>query len=81
MTLVGVVSRERSVNTLAPFAILDGTALLGGPIIRPSPLHALSLPGYVLTSPFEGCSDLGLIGSGCFVGFLNEQFFDIFEVQ
>jgi hypothetical protein len=30
MTLRGVVSRERSVNSLAPFAKHVGTALLGG---------------------------------------------------
>jgi hypothetical protein len=35
----------------------------------------------MFTSPFEGCSDLGLVGSGCFVGFLDEQLLNIFEVQ
>ena len=57
-TLRGVVGRERSVNSLAPFAILVGMALLGGPLIEPSPIRTLSLPGYMLISPFEGCSDL-----------------------
>jgi hypothetical protein len=42
---------------------------------------SVPFPGYVLTSPLEGCSDLGLVGSGCFVGFLDEQFLDILEVQ
>ena len=37
-TLRGVVGRERSVNSLAPFAILVGTALLGGPLLGPLPL-------------------------------------------
>jgi hypothetical protein len=31
-TLYGVVGCERSVNSLAPFAKLVGTALLGGPL-------------------------------------------------
>jgi hypothetical protein len=35
----------------------------------------------MLTSPLEGCRDLGFVGSGYFVGFLDEQFLDILEVQ
>jgi hypothetical protein len=66
-TLVGVVSRERSINSLAPLAKLVGTALLGGPLLGPSPMRTLSLFGYVLTCQFGGCScsDLGLNCSGC----------------
>ncbi len=66
-TLRGVVSRERPVNSLAPLAKLVGTALLGVPLVRPSPMHTLPLPGYVVTCRFGGCSYLGLIGSGCFI--------------
>ena len=73
MTLVGVVTRERPVNSLAPFAILGGTALLMGvPFIGPSPMRIL--PGYALIRQFGGCSNLGLVGLGCFVGLLGEQF-------
>ncbi len=49
-TLRGVMGRERSVNSLAPFAIFVGTALLGGPLVGPSPMCSLSLPGYLLAS-------------------------------
>ncbi len=66
-TLCGVVSRERSVNSLASLAKLVGTALLGVPLVRPSPMLTLPLPGYVITSQFGGCSYLGLIGTGCFI--------------
>ncbi len=66
-TLCGVVGRERSVNSLAPLVKLVGTALLGGPLVEPSPMRTLSLPGYVITCRFGGCSYLGLIGSGCFI--------------
>ena len=45
-TIRGVVSRERSVNSLAPFAIFVGTALLGGSSIGPSS-SSLTLPGYI----------------------------------
>jgi hypothetical protein len=41
-TLFGVVSRERSVNSLAPFAKLVGTALLGVPFV--GPIWRLQLP-------------------------------------
>jgi len=75
----GVVGRERSVNSLAPFAIFVGTAPLGGPLIRPSPMRSLSLLGYSLIS-LRGCSYLGLVGSGCFVRLLGEQLLDILEV-
>ena len=51
-TLRGVVSRERPVNSLAPFAKLVGTALLGGPLLGPSPMGSLSPPGYLLTCHF-----------------------------
>ncbi len=70
-TLRGVVGRERSVDSLAPLAILVGTTLLGGPLIGPSPMCSLSLPGYSLVS-LRGCRYLGLIGSGCFVRLLGE---------
>ena len=66
-TLCGVVGRERSVNSLAPLAKLVCTALLGGPLLGPSPMRTLPLPGYVLTCQFDGCCNLVLIGSGCFV--------------
>ena len=65
-TLVGVVSRERPVNSLAPFAILGGTALFWGPLAGPSPMLTLPLSGYVITS-LRGCGYLGLVGSGCFI--------------
>jgi hypothetical protein len=44
-TLHGVVSRERSNDTLAPLAKLVGTALLGVPLVGPSPVFTLPLPG------------------------------------
>jgi len=66
-TLYGVVGCERSVNSLAPFAKLVGTALLRGPLLGSSPMRTLPLPGYVLTCQFGGCSDLGHIDSGCFI--------------
>ncbi len=53
-TLRGVVGRERPVNSLAPFAKLLGTALLWSPLVGPSPIRSLPLPGYVINSPFEG---------------------------
>ena len=46
-TLFGVVSRERSVNSLAPFAKLVGTALLGGSPIGNSLTRAFL--GHVLS--------------------------------
>ncbi len=79
-TLRCVVGRERSVNSLAPFAIFVGTALLGGPLVRPSPMHSLSLPGCLLTCQFGSRCDFGLVGSGSFVCLLGEQFLDILEV-
>ena len=69
-TLRGVVSRVWPVNSLAPFAIFVGTALLGGSSIGPSS-SMLSLPGYSLIS-LCGCSYLRLVGSGCFVRLLDE---------
>jgi hypothetical protein len=66
-TLCGVVGCERSVNSLAPFAKLVGTALLGGPLLGPSFMHTLPFSGYVLTCHFGGCCNFGLIGSGCFL--------------
>jgi hypothetical protein len=60
-TLRGVVSCERSVNSLAPFAKLVGTALLGGSSIGISLTRALL--GQVL-SRFRGCCSLGHFGSG-----------------
>ena len=71
-TLRGVVSRVRPVDSLAPFAILVGTALLGGPLLGPSPMRSLSLPGYLLTCQFGSRCNLGLAGSGCFVRLLGE---------
>ncbi len=53
-TLRGVVGRERPVNSLAPFAKLVGTALLWSPLVGPSSIRLLPLPGYVINSPFEG---------------------------
>jgi len=70
-TLCGIVGPVRPVNSLAPFAIFVGTALLGGPLVGPSPMCSLSLPGYLLNS-LCGCSYLGLVGSGCFVRLLGE---------
>ena len=80
MTLCGIVGRERPINSLAPFAKLAGTALLGGPLLGPSPMCLLSLPGYLLTCHFAGCCNLGLVGSGSFVCLFGEQFLDILEV-
>ena len=65
-TLVGVVTRERPVNRLAPFAIFGSTALFGGPLAGPSPMLTLPLSGYVITS-LRGCGYRGLVGSGCFI--------------
>ena len=48
-TLRGVVSRERSVNSLAPLAKLVGTALLGVPFVGSFPMRTLPLYGYVVT--------------------------------
>ena len=67
-TLRGVVSRVRPVNSLAPFAIFVGTALLGGSSIEPSPS---TLSWYSLIS-LRGCGYLRLVGSGCFVRLLGE---------
>ena len=80
-TLCGVVSCERSINTLAPLAKLVGTALLGGPLLGPSPMRLLSLPGYLLSCQFGSRCDLGLVGSGSFVCLFGEQFLDILEVH
>ena len=55
-TLYGVVSRERSVNSLAPCAKLVGTAFLGGTSIGNSLTRALL--GHVL-SRCIGCCSLG----------------------
>ena len=70
-TLRGVVGREWPINSLAPFAKLVGTALLGGPFLGPSPIASLSLPGYLLNS-LRGCSYPRLVGSGCFVRLLGK---------
>ncbi len=78
-TLRGIVGRVRPVNSLAPFAIFVGTALLGGPLLGPSPIGSLSLLGYLLIS-LHGCSHLRLVGSGCFIRLLDEQLLDILEV-
>jgi hypothetical protein len=66
-TLVGVVGREQSVNSLAPLAKLVGTALLGVPFLGPSPMFTLPISVYVATCHFGGCSNLGLIGSGLLI--------------
>jgi hypothetical protein len=79
-TLRGVVGRERPVNSLAPFAKLVGMALLEGPLLGPSPMCSLSLPGYLLACRFAGCCNLGLVGLGCFIRPFGEQFLDILEV-
>jgi hypothetical protein len=63
-TLYGVVSRERSVNSLAPCAKLVGTAFLGGSSIEKSLTRALL--GHVL-SLFRGHYSLGHFGSGFLV--------------
>ena len=65
-TLCGIVGRVRPVNSLAPFAIFVGTALLGGPLLGPSPIASLSLLGYLLNS-LRGCSYLRLVGLGFLV--------------
>ena len=67
--LCGVMGREWSINSLAPSSILNGMALLWGSFIGPSSM--LSLLGYVLIH-LGGCSNLGLVGSGLFVGFLDK---------
>jgi hypothetical protein len=79
--LGGVVSRERSVNSLAPFAKLVGTALLGVPFVGSSPMRTLPFSGYVVTCRFGGCSYLGLIGSGCFIRPFGKHFLKNLEVQ
>jgi len=66
-TLRGVVGRERFANSLAPFAKLVGTVLLGGPLFGPFPMCSLSLLGYSLTCQFGSRCDLGHAGSGCFL--------------
>jgi hypothetical protein len=66
-TLRGVAGRERPVNSLASFAKLVGTALLGGPLFGPSPMGSISLPVSLLTCHFGGCCNPGLVGSGCFL--------------
>jgi len=80
-TLRDVVGRERPVNSLAPFAILVGTVLLGGPLAGPSPMRSLSLPGYLLTCQFGSHCNLGLVGSGSFVCLLGEQLLNILKVH
>jgi len=61
------VGHEWFANSLAPFAKLVSTSLLGGPLFGPSPMCSLSLPGYLLTRQFGSCCDLGHVGSGCFL--------------
>ena len=68
-TLRGVVSRERSVNSPAPFAVFVGTALLGGPSIGPSPS---TLSWYSLIS-LRGCGYLRHVGLGCFLFVYSTQ--------
>ncbi len=79
-TLRGVVGRERPINSLAPFAKLVGTALLGGPLIGPSPMQSLSFPGYFLTCQFGSRCDFGLVGSGRFICLFGEKLLNIVEV-
>ena len=50
-TLRGVVGYERFDHSFATFANLVGTSLLGGPLLGPSPICLLSLPGYLLDLP------------------------------
>ncbi len=81
MTLCGVVGREQPVHSLAPLARLVGTFLLGSPLLGPSPMCLLSLPGYMLTCLFDSCCDLGLVDSGSIVCLFGKKFFDILEVH
>ena len=66
-TLLDVVGPERLVISLAPFAKLVGTALLGVPFLGPSPMLTLPIFGYVATCHFGGCCNLGRSGSGFLV--------------
>jgi len=72
-TLRGVVGHERFAYSLAPFAKLVGTSLLGGPLLGPSPMRSLSLPGYLLTCQFGSRCNLGHVGSGCFLFVYSTQ--------
>ena len=78
-TLRSIVGREWSVRRLAPLAILDRTALLGGPSIRTSPMSALL--GHAQLSRFSGCCNLGLLGPGFLVVYFDEQFLDVLKVH
>ena len=75
-TLCGVVGREQPVHSLASFAKLVGTSLLGGLLLGPSPMRTLSLPGYMLTCLFDSCCDLGLVDSGSFVCLFGKKFLE-----
>jgi hypothetical protein len=72
-TFRGVVGHERFANSVALFAKLVGTSLLGGPIRGPSPMCSLSLPGYSLTCHFGSPCDLGHVGSGRFLFVYSTQ--------
>jgi hypothetical protein len=72
-TVRGVMDHERFANSLALFAKLVGTSLLGGPLLGPSPMCSLYLPGYLLTCQFGSRCDLGHVGSGCFLFVYSKQ--------
>jgi hypothetical protein len=72
-TLRGVVGYEQFAHSFATFAKLVGTSLLGGPLLGPSPMCSLSLPGYLLTCQFGSRCNLGHVGSGCFLFVYSTQ--------
>ena len=63
----------RVMNGLPTALQLVGTSLLGGPLLGPSPICSLSLPGYLLTCQFGSRCDLGHVGSGCFLFVYSTQ--------
>ena len=77
-TLCGIMGCKWSLRRLAPLAILDRMTILGGSSIGTSTMRTLL--GHAL-SCFRGCSNLGLVGPGFLIVFLEEQFLDLLEVH
>ena len=75
-TLVGVVSRERPVNSLAPFAILDGTVrpFLGVPLSGPPPFTHFPFLGTCSPPRLRAVVTLALLARAALLVFLENSF-------
>jgi hypothetical protein len=73
-TLRGVVGRERFANSLAPFAKLVGTVLLGGPLFRPSPCVRFPFLGTCSPANLAVAATLALLARAASFAFSANSF-------